>query len=191
MAFLGGIQDFFTGSEGLIDAQQGAAQATIGNIEQAQQNIDPLSALLGKNLPALQQGATIEGFDQNIQGIEGSDAFSRLLSAANRNAGNQLSQAGLSRSGRAATVGNETALNTLMGLEGMLNQRRGGLVDRGTQGAFAQNDLLSALSGARSAQLVGPAQTQATARGNTINSLLGIADIASGFGGVGAGRGIG
>lgn len=152
---VGGAQDFalqqlqqgFGGARGALEGGLGEQQRLLGL---SGQQFSPEAGLLS-GLGDFQQGATAEGRAANLDRISGSRAFQDVLGAAERNTQNQLSSAGLRRSGAGAQIGNQLFLDTLLGFEAEERARTGGLIDRGSQATAQQANILqqqAAASGA-------------------------------------------
>lgn len=125
-----------------------------GAAEASQAPLLPFQEAGLQALPQLQQGATLQGFGQNIGDIFSSGALDPLVAERQRAATGALSQAGLTRSGQAGRTAAEIPAELAFSLENLLQGRQRELVGIG-QGAAGQIAQMTQADALNIAQLLG------------------------------------
>ncbi len=145
----GSILDSFNqGNRGaiadLLQARQNVGQGYDQGINQMQSQaalFDPAASIMQQNASASGRGATINDIlnDPNWSGV---------FDSVQDRTGNQLSAAGLRRSGAGAQMSNDALLNTAMQIEGDQYGRNQGLANMGSQGNMTIAQMLANRGGA-------------------------------------------
>lgn len=103
-----------------------------GAEERALPFLEPLAGVVSGLVPQVQQGATLEGFGQNITDILSNQAFQPLLDERRREAQSFLGSAGLTRSNVAAETAAQLPTELAFNIENLLSGRQGSLLNAGT-----------------------------------------------------------
>ena len=158
-----------------------------------QNNINPFIEMGHSFAPDVAQAATMEGLDQRLSDIFGSDIFNTLVSERERAVNNQLSAGGLTRSGAGIQAAANIPTEIGLGLEELLSGRQNNLYGSAQNaamglGSLSQNNsntisnLISGQGQAVASGVLADAQAKAQGWGN----VIGIASMAA-TGGFGSG----
>jgi len=115
----------------------------LGGYQQAQQQIQPQAELFGPASNIMQRTGTAMGRGQAISDILADPNFAGFFDAVQERTGDQLSSAGLRRSGAGAQMSNEALLNAAMGLEADQYGRQSNLAQMGAAGTGTLASLLA------------------------------------------------
>lgn len=191
-----GLLSSLTGSSGAKAAKKAAAIQTQARNEASQMlgtiipQFQPVANMFGQFAPAVQQGATMQGFAGNIDEILNSPTFDAIKADRMEAGQTQLANTGLSRSGAAlrelAAIPTDLALN----IEEMLNQRQTGLMGVGMQGMGTIADIIGQQANIKAG--IGDVQAQgklgaAASRAQGTQNMIQLASMAAG--GYGASQG--
>lgn len=162
----GDIQGGLAGGIGALNQGFGQQQQFLG---QAGGLFDPASELAQPALSSLQQGATIGGQAQSLRDILADPTFAGLFEDVQRQTQNQLSSAGLRRSGAGSQISSQNLLNTAFGLEQGLQGRQQNLANIGLGGLGQQANILGQQGAVAGQQGSNLANLQAQAGGALAN----------------------
>ena len=121
---------------------ESAANSLAVQEEQFAANVERLSpyADLGEqSIDDVQRASTLEGFQDNLNNIMSTDAFTQVRAESQRQAAGALSSAGLNRSGAAAQSAADININTALGIEASQYGRNMNNVAVGQAAAGGQN----------------------------------------------------
>ena len=152
-----------TGAEAAIEA--GELQAA--EARASREMFAPIIEAGIEQIPELARGATVEGFGQNIGDILNGGALDPLIAERQRASEAALSQAGLRRSGAAASEAARIPADLSLQIEGELNRRRQSIAGQGQTGAGASSGLSTQIGQALAGGQLGAAQSQAQGAQNT------------------------
>lgn len=113
-------------------------------IETIRQQLGPFAQAGQDILPALQQGATVQGFGQNLSDIFSGGFLQPLIDQRTQAVQNQLSAGGLTRSGAGLQAAAAVPQDLALQIEGLLGGRQSNLAQLGLRGA---EGLASGVSG--------------------------------------------
>jgi hypothetical protein len=189
-----GMVKAFTGEAGADAAAQAGALGAEGydkSMEALQQGYqqagafyDPYTQAGGQAFQDVVSQSTPEGYVQSLMSLQQSPAIQQLIGENMRVMNNQLSSAGLARSGYGMRQAADLNMNTLKGIQDMLYGRRSGVASTGLQTGMARTgmdvDKTNALTqmilgkyGVRGNALMSAAASRAQGAGNIANLLIG------------------
>jgi hypothetical protein len=150
------------------DAFRDSSQSEASELRRIGSLFDPSADLGARQFPALEAGASAEGFGQNIGDLLTGGSLDTLISERQRASQAALSGAGIRRSGVAGTEAARIPADLALQIEGELNRRRQGLAQFGMQGLGQKAGFLS---GAQSA-LTGGALAGQQARAQGVQNVI-------------------
>jgi hypothetical protein len=172
------------------------------NQDQYRGQIQPYADQGGQFLQPQAQGATLQGFGQNMNDMYNSNALQPMIDERMRDANSYMSSQGLSRSGGAAQAAADIPAEMMMQLEQMLYGRGSNMLDTGYNAnqnlaQFGQQDatnianLYSGQGAAESSGILGKQQARQAGFENIANTGMTLAamGMGGGFGGMGGGGG--
>lgn len=148
-------------------------------------NLQPFATAGVNQLPALEEGATVGGFDQRLQDIFNTDIFGSLVDKRTRAVEGQLSAGGLTRSGTAIEEAANIPTEIALMIEEMLTGRSSNLANQGQNaasnlGQFSSNAannisrLKSGIGLSKGQGILSDEQSQINAGGRLLNTISGI-----------------
>ena len=129
--------DAMTGKLGAKAAKEAAKvqvaglDDSIGETRDLSAAYDPYSQAGLDAWSSLVEGSTLEGMEENLSNIYGSDLYTQSQEIANRQLQDQLASTGMRRSGTGLLESANQPFQTAMGIEGMLRGRQQGISDTG------------------------------------------------------------
>ena len=166
-------------TESLAFQQQGLDEL-IRQFGISQENLQPFIGAGQDALGPLQQGSTVEGLDQMLAQIMGTDTFGTLRDERERSTTGLLGSSGLTRSGAGLQEIANVPTDLALQLESMLYGRQGNLATMGqnaavgagslgAQGASGINQSLTNMGNTTSQGILGQQQAQAAGTQNLMN----------------------
>jgi len=159
--------DQITGASGARAAIQ-AGQIQADELRGAQDLFTPIIESGARQIPALEDSATAEGYGSSIGDIISSGALNPLIDERQRAATQVFASSGLRRSGERGRAAGDITADTVMQLENELNRRRQNLVGAGQQGAERSAQLSSMIGEVLAGGKLGAQQSRARGTKNII-----------------------
>lgn len=138
----GSLESMYEGFDQAENALTQSVSEQRDILNQAGGMFDPVSSLAGDALGRLGESGTAAGRASQISGILSDPNQQAAIQQIQELTGDQLSGAGLRRSGAGAQMSNENLLNFASGQADIENQRQQQLAGMGIGGIQAQSDLL-------------------------------------------------
>ena len=155
-----GMIDDLTGKSG-AEAALYAADLQAKQFQKLYDLYKPIVEAGQQQLGPLAQSATVQGFGNNIGDILNSDSFSALRDQRQKTATQQLSQAGLRRSGYAGKAAANIDTDLALQIESELNRRRQAILSGGQTGINGAGGALQGIGSSLAGGQLGAAQSNA------------------------------
>jgi hypothetical protein len=185
---MGGLSSFIDNLTGKAGARAATNAANVqrAGYQQQQELWNPLSQFGMAQLDPLYADATTGGYGSNIGDILGGSGFGALVDARQRASGAALSNAGLRRSGAAATEAARIPTDLAFNIEQELNRRRMANLNQGMMGTQNVGAAIEGASGATAGGILGAQQARSQGAQNILGAATSIGGALVGMpGGIG------
>lgn len=179
-----GMWDDVRGKTGQRAAQE-AAQMQSAAHNQVGEMYQPLADWGMGHMDQLGTDATAGGYGGSLGSIMQGEGFGQLIAERQRAADAQLSQAGLRRSGAAASAAAAIPADMAMQIEREMHSRRMGNMQMGMQGMGNVAGSVLGAAGANASGALGAAQARQQGTGNILNLAGQIGGAVAGMPGIG------